>query len=164
MSDLDGLHEFRNNYMAIPASASIHSDFMLNDRRFEGIFDFIYWHYNSCQFFNGFSIAKANPRERRETREEDVIIRCSCGDFLYIERYMWSMRIGSTDLEDIIEDLNYQRCKKPIYNIQEHISQRVNEELVKRTIRDKLETQNNYKKTLGKKGVNAILGLEVEND
>jgi hypothetical protein len=160
VEDFREMDEFFEAYRTIPYS-SIRSDFntSLGENRYSELHGLYIWlrhHYEQCKYFNGFSIAKP-PRDRRG---EEVVIRCSCGDSTLISSSLWRLRIRDTDIEDIIEDLNY-RCRNLI-GIKERFEHDVSQEILRRNMMEEMGAKSK-RKDIEKKGLNPILGLDVQD-
>lgn len=129
-----------------------------------GLPPWVNFHYNNgCNLFNGFSIAKPHISGINRNNRENTIIRCSCGSFYSIEPQMWYHRQGNIDLEDIIEDLNYQCQDRANFNMKEQVDNYVKMEISRQRMLEEIDIKYKYKEAQKKKGVNAILGLEVED-
>lgn len=115
-------------------------------------------HYFHCQFFNGFSIAK--PRGRAE-RDSTVIVRCSCGSSKSIPSDIWHLRLNNIDLEDIIEDMNYQCQGRTFVDFKTQLECQLHMEMQKWKTENETILKRKYREVQEKKGVNAILGLEI---
>ncbi len=115
-------------------------------------------HYKSCRYFNGFSIARP-PRDRRR---EDVIVRCSCGELRVVPPEMWYCRVRGEDLEDVIENMNYECRDRSIFNMKERFEYCLNTEIKKRQFRAEYEAKMKRKETQDKNGLNPIFDLELE--
>lgn len=154
--DFREMDYFIDAYRTIPYS-SIRSDFNMSDNNeMHGLYSWLRNHYEQCKYFNGFSIAKP-PRDRRR---EEIIVRCSCGDSTLISSSLWHLRIRNTDIEDIIEDLNY-RCRN-LVNIKERFEHDVKQEILRRKIVEE-QGAKSVRKDIQKKGLNPILGLDVQD-
>jgi hypothetical protein len=161
--DFREMDEFITLYMSIPCS-SVHSDVNFagldrNGFEIHHVFDWLKNHYDRCEFFNGFSIARP-PNDRRG---EGVIVRCSCGSFQVISMDLWHIRIRNKDIEDIIENLNYS-ARVAIganYNMKERLEYFVNLEILRRKMKEEAEAKNMCSKAKEKNGLNPIFSLEV---
>lgn len=158
---LEDLDTFATEYMSIPYS-SVHSDFSFTglDRHGGELRDICDWlknHYDRCEFFNGFSIARP-PNDRYG---EDIIVRCSCGSFQTISRDLWHIRIRNQDIEDVIEGLNYSARAQANFNMKERMEYFVNLEILRRKMKEEAEARKIHKEVQEKKGLNPILSLEV---
>lgn len=153
MSKLD---EFYQEYVSTPYSPASYQFDGIDVIR--GLVPWLDQHYRACQYFNGFSIARQSGDRRRES----VIVRCSCGDFRIIPPDIWHCRIRGSDLEDIIEDLNYECRDRPTFNMKERVEYYVNTEIKKRQFRAEYEAKTKRKETQDKNGLNPIFDLELE--
>ena len=125
---------------------------------FQDVIYFLDAHFKSCRYFNGFSIAKRPSRDR--DAYGNITVRCSCGETISINRDMWRIRVKNIDLEDVIEDLNFQAQGRQTFNVKQHLNQYVESEIKRRILKAELEAQWLCKEVQSK-GRNPIFDLEV---
>ena len=157
--DFREMYDFVEAYRTIPYS-SVRSDFntigAFENNELHGLYIWLRNHYEGCRYFNGFSIAKP-PRDRRN---EEIIVRCSCGDSTIVSSSLWHLRIRNTDIEDIIENLNY-RCRDRCALVKNLFEYNVNQEILRRKMAEEAEAKNMCSKAKEKNGLNSIFSLEV---